>query len=275
MDGNRTSHPKRRAADPIAKLEKGGGTVWAQRRGQGPDLQLKYARRQGANAVVEGTIHAEALVADGAVDAADAMRLMDLAVDDLNLFGWKADSAGIIKRTWVLRSDLDRSEVARTVDQSIAVLARLHEAEPTAYRLVYRSPGDMAGEGCLIAVPSILIGDLIGGLVTVARGEELPLIEAAIFAAVVGMSLGFVFMILAPPLLTLVPATRAGATETAMWLYLLIPGLITFATWLLLPVIGLQDGDQLLVISVVIFVAVAILPMPFMFLAMWRTRWED
>ena len=106
---------------------------------------------------------------------------------------------------------------------------------------------------------------------TVARGEELPLIEAAIFAAVVGISLGFVvFVILAPRLLALVPATRAGAAETAVWLTLLIPGLITFATWLLLPVIGLRDGDQLLGISVVIFVAVAILPMPFMFLAIWR-----
>ena len=110
---------------------------------------------------------------------------------------------------------------------------------------------------------------------TAARGEALPLIEAAIFAAVVGISLGLVFGILAPSLLALVPATRAGAAETAVRLTLLIPGLIAFATWLLLPVIGLQDGDQLLVISVVIFLAVAILPMPFMFVAIWRTRGKD
>ena len=34
MGGNHTSHLKRPAADPLAKLEKGGGAVWAQRRGQ-------------------------------------------------------------------------------------------------------------------------------------------------------------------------------------------------------------------------------------------------
>ena len=161
------------------------------------------------------------------------------------------------------------------------MLARLHGAEPTAYRLVYRPPGQedagYAQGGCVFSVPSVLIGTLIGGLVTVARGEELPLIEAAIFAAVVGFSLGFVvFGDLAPRVLALVPATRAGAANTTMLLQLLMPGLITFATWLLLPVIGLRDGDQLLGISVVIFVAIAILPMPFIFLAIWRrTRRKD
>jgi len=275
MDGNHTSPLKRPAADPLDKLEKGGGAVWAQRRGQGPHLELKYARRQGANAVLEGTIHAETLFPDGAVDAADAVRLSDLAIDDLGLLGWKPDSSGIIKRTWVLRSDLDRSELRRTVEQSIALLARLHGAEPAAYRLVYRPAGQedagYAQVGCVFAVPSILIGTLIGGLLTVARGEALPLIETAIFAAVVGMGLWFgVFGDLAPRVLALVPAARAGAGETAVLLSLLIPGLITFATWLLLPVIGLRDGDQLLGISLLIFVAVAILPWPFMFLAMWR-----
>ena len=274
MDGNHTSPLKRPAADPLAKLEKGGGAVWAQRRWQGPDLVVKYARRQGGNAVLEGTIPAEALVADGA-GAADAVRLSDLAVDDLRLFGWKPDPAGIIKCTWVLRSDLDRPEIARTVDQSIAVLARLHGAEPTAYRLVYRSPGDEVGEaaqaGCFVAVPSALVGAFIGGRLMDARGEELPPTEAAIFATVVGFILGFlVVAVFAPRVLALVPAIRAGAGEMATWLYFLIPGLVAFATSLLLPVIGLRDRDQLLGISVVIVVAITILPLPFMFLPIWR-----
>ena len=136
MSGNPTPDPKRSAADPLAKLEKGGGAVWAHS-GQGPQLELKYSRRQGADAVLEGTIHPEALVPGGAVDAAHAVRLSNLAIDDLRLIGWKPDSSGILKRTWVLRSDLDRSEVRRTVDQSIAVQARLHRAEPTPYRLVW------------------------------------------------------------------------------------------------------------------------------------------
>jgi hypothetical protein len=275
MDGNPTGHPKRRAADPIAKLEKGGGAVWAHRRGQGPLFELKYARRYGADAVLEGTIHAEALFPDGAVDAADAVRLSDLAIDDLRLFGWKPDSSGIIKRTWVLRSDLDRSELRRTVEQSIAVLARLHGAEPTAYRLIYRPPGQedagYAQGGCVFSVPSVLIGTLLGGLVTVARGEVLPLIETAIFAAVVGFSLGFlVFGELAPRVLALVPAARAEAANTTMSLQLLVPGLISFATWFLLPVVGLRDGNQLFAISVVIAVAVVVLPVPSMLLAFWR-----
>ena len=79
---------------------------------------------------------------------------------------------------------------------------------------------------------------------TDARGEELPLIEAAIFSAVVGVSLGLVFIILAPGVLALVPATRAGAAETAMFIYLLVPGLISFATWLLLPLIGCRTGTS-------------------------------
>jgi hypothetical protein len=274
MDGNHTSHPKRRAADPLAKLEKGGGAVWVHS-GQGRQLELKYARRQGADAVLEGTIYPEALVPERAVDAAEAVRLSDLAVDDLRLIGWKPDSSGIIKRTWVLRSDLDRSEVRRTVEQSIAVLARLHGAEPTPYRTVYRPPGQedagYAQVGCVFSVPSVLIGTLIGGLVTVARGEALPLIETAIFAAVVGFSLGFLaFGELAPRVLALVPATRAEAANTTMSLQLLIPGLISFATWLLLPVVGLRDGNQLFGISVVIAVAVVVLPVPSMLLAFWR-----
>ena len=81
------------------------------------------------------------------------------------------------------------------MDQSIAVLARLHGAEPTAYRLVYRSPGDEVAEasqaGCFFAAMSALVGTFIGGRLMVARGEELPPTEAAIFAAVVGFSLGF------------------------------------------------------------------------------------
>ena len=208
------------------------------------------------------------------------MRLSDLAVDDLRLFGWKPDSSGIIKCTWVLRSDLDRSEVATTVDQSIAVLARLHGAEPTAYRLVYRSPGDEVAEasqaGCFFAAMSALVGTFIGGRLMVARGEELPPTEAAIFAAVVGFSLGFlVFGIFAPRVLALVPAARAGAGDTAGLLtFLLTPGLVAFATWLLLPVIGLRDGDQLLGISVVIVVAITILPL-LMLLAMWLPRRKD
>jgi len=271
MDGNPTPHPKRPAPDPIAKLEKSGGAVWALRRGQGSLFELKYARRHGADVVIEGTIHAEALVPEGAVDAADAERLFAVAVDDLRLVGWKPDSSGIIKRTWILRSDLDRSELRRTVEQSIALLAPLHAAEPTAYRLVYRPSGEedagYAQVGCILAVPSVLIGDLIGGLLTVGRDEALPLIEGAIFVAVVGFSLGFVvFGTLAPRVLALLPATRARAAETAMSLQVVIPGLVSCATWLLLPVIGLRDGDQLLEISVGIVVAAVVLPVPLMVL---------
>jgi len=271
MDGNPTPHPKRPAADPIAKLEKSGGAVWAFRRGQGSLFELKYARRHGADVVIEGTIHAEALGPEGAVDAADAERLFALAVDDLTLIGWKPDSSGILKRSWILRSDLDRSELRRTVEQSIALLAPLHGAEPTAYRLVYRPPGEedagYAQIGCVLALPSVLIGDLIGGLLTVAKDEALPLIEAAIFAAVVGFSLGFVVSgTLAPRVLALVPATRARAAETGMSLQLLIPGLVTTATWLLLPLTGPRDGDQLLRISAGVFVAAVVLPVPLMLL---------
>jgi hypothetical protein len=271
MDGNPTPHPKRPAADPIAKLEKSGGAVWAHRRGQGPLFELKYARRHGRDVVIEGTIHAEALGPEGAVDAADAERLFALAIDDLRLIGWKPDSSGIIKRTWILRSDLDRSSLRRTIEQSIALLAPLHGAEPTAYRLVYRPPGEedagYAQIGCVLAVPSILIGDLIGGLLTVARGEALPLIEAGIFAAVVGSSLGFVALgTLAPRVLAFVPVARARAAETGMSLQLLIPGLVAAATWVLLPVIGLRDGDELLWISAGIFVAAVVLPVPLMLL---------
>ena len=71
------------------------------------------------------------------------------------------------------------------------------------------------------------------------------------------------------------PAARAGAGDTAGLLtFLLTPGLVAFATWLLLPVIGLRDGDQLLGISVVIVVAITILPL-LMLLAMWLPRRKD
>ena len=88
------------------------------------------------------------------------------------------NSSGIIKRTWVLRSDLDRSELRRTVEQSIAVLARLHGAGPTAYRLIYRPAGQedagYAQGGCVFSVPSILIGTLIGGLLVWNSREMSP-----------------------------------------------------------------------------------------------------
>jgi hypothetical protein len=271
MHGNITPDVKRPGPDPISKLEKGGGAVWASRPGEDPILDLRYAPRDGADVVIEGTIRADALGSQGAVDHADAERLFAVAVDDLRLIGWKPDSSGIFKRTWIVRSDLDRSGLRRTVAQTIAVLARLREAEPSAYRLLYRPPGDedagYAQVGCVLAVPSVVIGDVVGGFLTVARDVPLPRIETAVLSAVVGFGLGFVvFGTLAPRALAAVPATRAGAAETAMSLQILIPGLVACATWLLLPVIGLRDGDLLLGISVGIVAAAVILPVPVMLL---------
>jgi hypothetical protein len=245
MDGSPIPHLKRSASDPIAKLERGGGAVWARRPGQEPLFTLSYAPRHGADVVIVGTMD----------------RIFALPLADLRLIGWKPDASGFIRQTWILRSDLDRSELRRTVEQTIALLAPMNGAEPSAYRLDYRPPGqEDPGDteiGCLLAIPSILIGDLIGGLMTVARGEALPLIEAAIFAAVVGASLGYLALgTLVPRVLALVPATRTAAAETVMSLQLLIQGLVAAATWLLLPVIGLRDGDQLLLISAGIGVAV-------------------
>ena len=224
MDGNHTSHPKRPAADPIAKLEKGGGAVWAHRRGQGPHLELKYARRQGADAVLEGTIHAAALVPYGA-----GMRRMRCGslISRSTTSGCSAGSQippgsssapGSFARIWTARSSQGPSTSPSRCWHGCTEPSRPPIGWSTV-RLERKTPAPR--RAAFSPCPRSSLGSLIGGLLTVARGEALPLIEAAIFAAVVGMSLGFlVFGVLAPRVLALVPATRAGAAETAMRLQL-------------------------------------------------------
>ena len=273
MDGLPTPHTKRRARDPIATLERSGGAVWAFRRGRGSLLDLTYARRHGTDVAIEGTVRAESLAASTAVDAADAERLRGLLVDRLASIGWKTGSSGVLTRSWIIRSDLDRADLRRAVEQTIAVLAPVQGAEPSEYRLVYRPPGEEdagnAQVGCVLAGPSVLIGDLLGGLVTVARDQSLPLLEVGIASSVVGFGLGFVVLgSLAPRVLALVPRWRATAAERALGLQVLLPGLVAFMTWLVLPVIGLRDGAALLTISAVIVVAGVVLPVPLMLLGL-------
>ena len=276
MDGNHTSHPKRRAADPLAKLEKGGGAVWVHRRARAANLELKYARKQGADAVLEGTIHPEALVPGGAVDAADAVRLSESRdrrpqVDRLETRSLRKHQAHLGPSLG--SGSLGGPKDGRPVHRGAGTAAR-NRADPISAGL----PSPWTG-GCWVRPGRLrLLGALgphwdphrrardgcQGRGPTADRNSHLRR-GRRLQPRVCGLrrsSPRASWPWCRPP------APRQRIRRCCF--NLLVPGLISFATWLLLPVIGLRDGDQLLGISIVIFVAIAILPLPFIFLAICR-----
>ena len=235
MDGCRTSPLKRPAADPLAELGKGRRAVWARRRWQGPDLELKSARRQGANAVVEGTstqrpslrtgqwtrrMRCGSLISRSTTSACSAGSQIPPG---------SSSAPGSFARIWTARRSHGPSTSPSRCSHGCAEPSR----PPTGWSTVRLGdgvaearPGEAACRGAFGPRWGLNRPTPHG-----CQGRGAPQTEAAIFATVVGFILGFLVVEnFAPRVLALVPAIRAGAGETAMWLCFLIPGLVAFAT---------------------------------------------
>jgi hypothetical protein len=258
LDPRSAPTPRTGRNDALQQLERGGGGVEAVKKRGGETrvhlLDLRHDGMRSGSSQILGFLSPEGtLVQDRAVPE-----------DDLTRLGWRyAERAARWERRWTLRSDLDRSDLRRTVEATVALLAALREEDATAYRLIYRPPGEedagFAQIGCLLAFASVVVGDILGIGVTLVGKQPLPLIEMSIFAAIVGLIVGFVVVgTVLPRLLAMTPRLRARAAEADMGLMLVVPGLLVLSTWLLAPRFGRLDGDQLLLLSAVLFFAVVI-----------------
>ena len=249
--------------DPLRRLERGGGAVWAWK-GNAPyhRLELRYAGDEAGHPKIIAEILSEAFTGD-----------RPIPVDELNRLGWKGRGYGR-KREWVLRSDLDREDLKRTVD---ATFEALDPDAAASYRLQYRPPGEedkgYAEFGCLFALPSAIVGDVLGFVITFIRNEPTasPL-TIAIFSFSLGFIGGFLgFGPLLPRIVGLVPSWRARASEMSLPLLLPVPGLIALAVWLLAPAFPKVDPGLLLIASVVLLVGIGfLLPMLSMVRVMLR-----
>ena len=230
----------------LESLEKRGGAVWAMKRGAGSLITLTYAGRRHGGVVVRGQIspdmHRGELVAD-------------FPDEELISLGWKD-----WKREWVLRTDMDRAGLLRMVEESIALLAPAWGNLASDYRLVNRPAGEedagYAQFGCLFATISAPVGAAVGAVVAIVGNSPLPVVEVGIFAASVGLVIGFfVLGSVLDRVLALVPPIRARAAELGMGLMLLVPGLVALLTWLIVAIVGPDDPTQLLWLSGGVIVA--------------------
>jgi hypothetical protein len=254
MDGR--SDPGRSSSgrqNPLQRLERGGGAVWAFKEGAGSLFALQHVGVRKGSAEIRGHIHPESLVFED----------RPVPVDELARLGWRYVEGEGWERRWVLRSDLDRADLQRDANATIALLAALQDTDPGSFALVYRPPGEedagFAQVGCLLAAVSVVVGEVLGMIVTVARSEPIPLLEVAVFAATVGFLVGFLALgVVVPRALAVSAALRGRAADVTVGLTLVIPGGIVLSVWLLAPRFAPIDGDLLLIVAGALIVAVLI-----------------
>jgi hypothetical protein len=248
--------------DPFRRLERGGGAVGAFKEGTGSLFELRHVGMREGYAEILGHIWPEGIIFED----------RPVPEDELTRLGWRwVEPAAGWERRWVLRSDLDRTDLRRSVHATLALLAPLHDQDVGSYTLMYRPPGDedagLAQVGCFFAAVSTVVGDVAGFILTALRNQHVPLLEMFLFAGTVGFLAGYpAFGTLFPRLLALKGAYRGRAAHTTTGLMAVVPGVIVAVVWLLAPLFGPVDGDLLLLIAgalivaplVVGFIAVAI-----------------
>lgn len=254
MDGRSTSGRKARGRrDAFRQLERDGGAVRAFKEGTGSLFELRHVGVREGHAEIRGHIDAEGVLFED----------RPVPVDELTRLGWRYHKRDGWERRWVLRSDLDRTDLESAAHATVAILAALHDQDTGSYAFVYRPPGEedagYAQVGCLFAAVSAFVGDILGLIVTAVRNEPVPLIEMSVFAGSVGFLAGFLaFGIAFPRLLAIIGAFRGRAADTTTWLMVVVPGLIVLSIWLLAPRFGPLNGDQLLGVAAALFVAVLV-----------------
>ncbi len=179
--------------------------------------------------------------------------------DDLTRLGWRSTRDGW-ERRWILHSDLDRTDMKKTVEATIAFLAGLNDEEPRVYPLVYRPPGEesagLAQVGCALAVLSTLAGNILGVVVTVIQGEPAPVVHIGLLATTIGLIGGFLaFGTLFPRVLALSGAFRGRAAEIGMALMLVVPGVMVLVTWLVALALEPLDGEVFVNLAALLLVA--------------------
>jgi hypothetical protein len=213
--------------DPLLKLEERGGSVWAFRKGHGAVLKLSYSRgRQGVS--IGGLISDHDVGGDR---------------DELVSQGWRPTASGL-ERTWVLDSDLNRSALRRDVDRAIAVLAEGRGQMPASFPLVHRAPGQDDGGygqvGCIFAIISALVGEVIGIVATLllqpGRASVLGAVVAFVVAAFI---LPWATGDFVPAAAGRIGRLRANAENVGYAWMLVAPALVAAATIWLIAALGL------------------------------------
>lgn len=239
--------------DPFLKIEQRGGIVRAFRAGKGSLFELRHVGVRKGSAEILGHIPPEGVLFED----------RPVPIDELKSLGWRYVEPGGWERRWVLRSDLDRTDLRRAVEATVVLLAALHDEDAGSYVLQYRPPGEedagSAEIGCLFAAVSAFVGDIVGLIVTVVRNEPFPLIEMIVFAGTIGFLAGFVgFGTAFPRLLSISPAFRGREEAITTDLELVVPGVVVLLIWLLAPSFGPLDGGLLLAIAGAVLFAVIV-----------------
>lgn len=217
------------------------------------------------NAEILGRLHPEGVIFED----------RPVPMDDLRRLGWKYSQRRGWEQRWVLNSDLDRTDLRRVFDATAELLTALHNEDPGAYVAKYRPAGEEdAGDaqiGCLFAVASCVVGDVLGIVVTVLRHEPIPVVGMSVFAGTMGLLLGFVgFGSLAPRLLALSARLRGRAAEISTTLLLVIPGVVTLLIWLVAPAVGPLSDEQLLIVPGALIIGTFVLTFIFVPVLLFR-----
>lgn len=148
------------------RLDRDGGTIVAHNRGVGsiviltPGFILTVGSGEDDEPTMAGQIPLAAVGPDG---------------DALVAQGWQLSDQGL-EREWPIRSATDRLAILRDVDQAIDLLAARRGLTRASFPLRHVSPlssdAGYSQVGCVLALVSALIGDLLGTAALVVFHSE-------------------------------------------------------------------------------------------------------
>jgi hypothetical protein len=190
------------SAEAVARLERRGGQVWVFRRGEGAQAEFDCIDREGGHAVVVGKSRPNAPERYG-------------------------------PRRFVLGSDEDRTRLARdmelALDRANAGLERVEYRYELVHRDILDADAGYGQVGCVVAVVSIVVGLIVGGIAAwaVTGGVEgSPLV----IASIVGFVVGFLGIEPVSSVAVNHPALRDRITDLAIAWFIIVPGVVTALT---------------------------------------------
>jgi hypothetical protein len=188
--------------EAVARLERRGGQVWVFRRGYGAQAEFDCIDREGGHAVVVGKSRPNAPERYG-------------------------------PRRFVLASDADRTRLAQDMeiarDRANADLERVEYRYELVHRDILDSDAGYAQVGCFVAVLSIAVGLVVGGIAgwVATGGVEGP---ALVIGSIVGFVVGFLGIGPVSSVAVNHPALRDRITDLAIAWFIVVPGVVTALT---------------------------------------------
>jgi hypothetical protein len=197
----------------VARLERRGGQVWVFRKGYGSQAEFDCIAREDGHAVVVGNSK------PGAPERYGPHR-------------------------FVLQSEADRARLAHEMDRVLDVANTGLERVEYRYELVHRDilDGDAgyAQVGCFVAVLSIVVGLVIGGVGGwIATGGVNG--SALVIGSIVGFVVGFLGIEPVSSIAVNYPTLRDRITDLAIGWHIVVPGVVA-AVAVIVATIAMRPG---------------------------------